>query len=251
MTDRLKGKVALITGGASGIGAESARFMAREGAKVAIADVNEKLGEEVVSGILKAGGDAFFLRLDVTREADWQRAIAAVEARYGVLNVLFNNAGITVRKLIENADLESWQRIMDVNITGVFLGTKHAIPAMRRAGGGSIINMSSAHALVGDSAGHPAYFASKAGVRLLTKATAIQHARDNIRANSVHPGFVETPMTAAFHASGAAEVRKARTPLGRLAMPADIAWGVLFLASDEASFMTGSELVIDGGLTAQ
>ncbi|MDP3061930.1 MAG: glucose 1-dehydrogenase [Chloroflexota bacterium] len=251
MTDRLKGKVALITGGASGIGAESARFMAREGARVAIADVNEKLGEEVVSDIRKAGGEAFFLRLDVTKEAEWERAIAAVEARYGVLNVLFNNAGITVRKLVENADLESWQRIMDVNITGVFLGTKHVIPAMRRAGGGSIINMSSAHALVGDSAGHPAYFASKAGVRLLTKATAIQHAKDNIRANSVHPGFVETPMTAAFHASGAAEVRKARTPLGRLAMPADIAWGVLFLASDEASFMTGSELVIDGGLTAQ
>jgi len=247
---RLEGKVALVTGAASGIGEEISRFFAREGAKVAVADISDEQGEGVVSEIAQAGGDAFFIRLDVTQEEQWERAIALVEERYGKLNVLVNNAGISVRKLVENAELEDWHRIMEVNATGTFLGTKHAIPALRRAGGGSIINMASAHAIVGD-VGHPAYFASKAGVRLLTKATAIQHAKDNIRANSIHPGFVETPMTAAFHASGAAEHRMAKTPLGRLAVPADIAWGALFLASDEAAYMTGSELIIDGGVTAQ
>ncbi len=247
---RLEGKVALVTGAASGIGEEISRFFACEGAKVAVADISDEQGEGVVSEITQANGDAFFIRLDVTQEEQWKRAIALVEERYGKLNVLVNNAGISVRKLIENAELEDWHRIMEVNATGTFLGTKHAIPAMRRAGGGSIINMASAHAIVGD-VGHPAYFASKAGVRLLTKATAIQHAKDNIRANSIHPGFVETPMTAAFHASGAREVRMAKTPLGRLAVPADIAWGAVFLASDEAAYMTGSELIIDGGVTAQ
>jgi cyclopentanol dehydrogenase len=247
---RLKGKVALVTGAASGIGAEISRFFAREGAQIAVADISDKQGEEVVTEIVRASGDAFFVHLDVTKEEEWIHAIAAAEQRYGKLNVLVNNAGITVRKVIENADAESWRRIMDVNAMGVFLGTKHAIPAMRRAGGGSIINMSSAHAIVGD-VGHPAYFVSKAGVRLLTKATAIQHAKDNIRANSIHPGFVETPMTAAFHASGARQVREAKTPLGRLAVPADIAWGAVFLASDESSYVTGTELIIDGGVTAQ
>ena len=251
MNDRLERKVGLITGGASGIGAEAARFMAREGAKIAVADVDEELGEEVASTIRLSGGKAIFVRLDVTKEEEWQRTIALVESKFGKPNVLVNNAGITVRRIVENADLESWHRIMDVNVTGVFLGTKHAIPAMRRAGGGSIINMSSAYGLIGDTKGHPAYYASKAGVRLLTKATAIQHAGDQIRANSIHPGFVETPMTAAFHASGEGEIRKAKTPMGRLALPADIAWGIVYLASDESSFVTGSELVIDGGLTAQ
>ena len=251
LADRLEGKVGLITGGASGIGAEAARFMAREGAKIAVADITEESGQEVASTIRNTGGEALFVRLDVTKEEEWQRAIAFVESSYGKLNVLVNNAGITMRRTIENADLESWHRIMDVNIMGAFLGTKHSIPAMRRAGGGSIVNMSSAHALIGDTKGHPAYFASKAGVRLLTKATAVQHAGDRIRANSVHPGFVQTPMTAAFHASGEGKVRRAKTPLGRLALPADIAWGIVYLASDESSFVTGSELVIDGGLTAQ
>ena len=247
---RLEGKVALVTGGASGIGAEVARFLAREGAKVLVADIAERQGEAVAAEIRQAGGEASFVRLDVTQEEAWIRAIEEAETRYGKLNVLVNNAGITERRTIENASLESWHKVMEVNATGVFLGTKHAIPAMRRAGGGSIVNISSAHAIVGD-VGHPAYFASKAAVRLLTKATAIQHAKDNIRANSVHPGFVETPMTAEFHASGAREIREAKTPLGRLAVPADIAWGVLFLASDESAYMTGSELVIDGGVTAQ
>ena len=247
---RLEGKVALVTGAASGIGAEICRSLAREGAKVAVADISDEQGEEVVAEITQSSGTAFFVHLDVTQEEEWKRAIALVEECYGKLNVLVNNAGISVRRGFEDAELEDWHKIMEVNATGTFLGTKHAIPAMRRAGGGSIINMSSAHAIVGD-VGHPAYFASKAGVRLLTKATAIQHAKDNIRANSIHPGFVETPMTAAFHASGAREVRLGKTPLGRLATPADIAPGAVFLASDEASYMTGSELIIDGGVTAQ
>jgi len=247
---RLEGKVALVTGAASGIGAEISRFFAREGAKVVLADISDEQAEGVASEIRRASGEAFSVHLNVTQEKEWQRAIDLVEERYGKLNVLVNNAGITERKTIENAELESWHKVMEVNATGTFLGTKHAIPAMRRAGGGSIINISSAHAIIGD-VGHPAYFASKAAVRLLTKATAIQHARDKIRANSIHPGFVETPMTAAFHASGAREVRIAKTPIGRLAVPADIAWGAVFLASDESSYMTGSELVIDGGVTAQ
>jgi len=247
---RLQGKVALVTGGGSGIGAEISRSLAREGAKVAVADVADQNGERTANEIKQAGGDALFLHLDVTQEEQWKKAIAAVEQHYGKLNVLVNNAGISVRKLVENAELEDWHRIMEVNATGTWLGIKHAIPAMRRAGGGSIINMSSAHAIVGD-VGHPAYFASKAGVRLLAKATAIQHAKDNIRCNSIHPGFVETPMTAAFHASGARQHREAKTPLGRLATPEDIAPGAVFLASDESRYMTGAELVIDGGVTAQ
>lgn len=247
---RLQGKVALVTGGGSGIGAEISRSLAREGAKVAVADIADQNGERTVREIEQAGGDAIFIHLDVTQEEQWKKAIATTEQHFGKLNVLVNNAGISVRKLVENAELEDWHRIMEVNATGTWLGIKHAIPAMRRAGGGSIINMSSAHAIVGDI-GHPAYFASKAGVRLLTKATAVQHAKDNIRCNSIHPGFVETPMTAEFHASGARQYREAKTPLGRLATPEDIAPGAVFLASDESRYMTGSELVIDGGVTAQ
>lgn len=247
---RLQGKVALVTGGGSGIGAEISRSLAREGAKVAVADIADQNGERTVREIEQAGGDAIFIHLDVTQEEQWKKAIATTEQHFGKLNVLVNNAGISVRKLVENAELEDWHRIMEVNATGTWLGIKHAIPAMRRAGGGSIINMSSAHAIIGDI-GHPAYFASKAGVRLLTKATAVQHAKDNIRCNSIHPGFVETPMTAEFHASGARQYREAKTPLGRLATPEDIAPGAVFLASDESRYMTGSELVIDGGVTAQ
>lgn len=247
---RLQGKVALVTGGGSGIGAEISRSLAREGAKVAVADIADQNGERTVREIEQAGGDAIFIHLDVTQEEQWKKAIATTEQHFGKLNVLVNNAGISVRKLVENAELEDWHRIMEVNATGTWLGIKHAIPAMRRAGGGSIINMSSAHAIVGDI-GHPAYFASKAGVRLLTKATAVQHAKDNICCNSIHPGFVETPMTAEFHASGARQYREAKTPLGRLATPEDIAPGAVFLASDESRYMTGSELVIDGGVTAQ
>ena len=242
---RLEGKVALVTGGARGIGEAIVRLFAKEGAKVVIGDILEKEGEATSEDVRREGGEARFVRLDVTSEDSWRKAIKAVEDRYGRLNVLVNNAGLVDREAIEDTPLELWEQIMAVNITGVFLGTKHVIPAMRRAGGGSIINISSAFGLIGTS-NRPAYTASKGGVRLFTKATAIEHATEGIRANSIHPGFVLTPMTANYRVAE----RIALTPMGRLATPEDIAPGALFLASDDSRFMTASELVIDGGLTA-
>ena len=241
---RLEEKVAFVTGGARGIGEAIARLFAKEGAAVVIGDILEKEGEATAADIRAQGGQARFLRLDVTSEDSWQQAVKTVEDWHGKLNVLVNNAGLVDREAIEDTPLDLWERIMAVNITGVFLGTKHVIPAMRRAGGGSIINMSSAYGLIG-TANRPAYTASKGGVRLFTKATAVEHAKEGIRANSIHPGFVVTPMTASYQV----EERIAQTPMGRLATPEDIAPGALFLASDDSRYMTGTELVIDGGLT--
>jgi len=241
---RLEENVALVTGAARGIGEAIARLFAKEGAAVVIGDILEKEGEATAEDIRAQGGEARFLRLDVTSEDSWQQAVKTVEDWHGKLNVLVNNAGLVDREAIEDTPLDLWERIMAVNITGVFLGTKHVIPAMRRAGGGSIINMSSAYGLIG-TANRPAYTASKGGVRLFTKATAVEHAKEGIRANSIHPGFVVTPMTASYQV----EERIAQTPMGRLATPEDIAPGALFLASDDSRYMTGSELVIDGGLT--
>ena len=241
---RLEEKVALVTGAARGIGEAIARLFAKEGAAVVIGDILETEGEATAEDIRAQGGEARFLRLDVTSEDSWQQAVKTVEDWHGKLNVLVNNAGLVDREAIEDTPLDLWERIMAVNITGVFLGTKHVIPAMRRAGGGSIINMSSAYGLIG-TANRPAYTASKGGVRLFTKATAVEHAKEGIRANSIHPGFVVTPMTASYQV----EERIAQTPMGRLATPEDIAPGALFLACDDSRYMTGSELVIDGGLT--
>jgi NAD(P)-dependent dehydrogenase (short-subunit alcohol dehydrogenase family) len=224
--------------------------MAREGAAVVLGDVLEEEGRQTEAEIAEAGGRALFVPLDVTCEEDWLRVVQAAVASYGKLDVLVNNAGISNRARLEETSIEAWDRVMAVNAKGVFLGTKAAIPAMRKAGGGSIVNISSIYGLVG-SEGSGAYHASKGAVRLFTKATAIQYAGDGIRANSVHPGFVDTPLTAQFHAlPGVRENRLSRTPLGRLAGPEDIAPGILYLASDESSFVTGSELVIDGGMTA-
>ena len=242
---RLEEKVALVTGGARGIGEAIVRLFAKEGARVVIGDILEKEGKATAEDVRKEGGEVRYLRLDVTVEESWQEAVRTVEEWYGRLNVLVNNAGLVDRESIQDTPLELWEQIMAVNITGVFLGTKHAIPAMRRAGDGSIINISSAFGLIGTS-NRPAYTASKGGVRLFTKATAIEHAKEGIRANSIHPGYVLTPMTARYPT----EERIAQTPMGRLATPEDIAPGALFLASDDSRFMTGSELVIDGGLTA-
>jgi NAD(P)-dependent dehydrogenase (short-subunit alcohol dehydrogenase family) len=247
---RVAGKVALISGGARGIGAACARLLAREGAAVVLGDVLEKEGRETETEIIEAGGRALFAPLDVTSEEDWGRAVQAAVARYGKLDVLVNNAGISNRRGLGEISIEAWDRVMGVNAKGVFLGTKAAIPEMRKAGGGSIINISSIYGLVG-SEGSGAYHASKGAVRLFTKATAIQYAREGIRANSVHPGFVETLLTSQFHdRPGVRENRLSRTPAGRLGVPEDIAPGILYLASDESSFVTGSELVIDGGMTA-
>ena len=248
---RLENKVALISGGARGMGAAEARLFASEGAKVVIGDVLEEEGRQTEAQINEAGGDCLFVRLDVTNEANWQEAVATTVARFGKLDILVNNAGIFRTERVEETSAELWDQVMEVNAKGVFLGTKHAIPEMRKAGGGSIINISSGLGLVG-SAGSAAYGASKGAVRLFTKSAAIQYAQDGIRVNSVHPGIIETPMTAEMLAEQSTrQERLARYPLGRFGRPDDIAYGVLFLASDESSFMTGSELVIDGGSSAQ
>jgi cyclopentanol dehydrogenase len=252
MMGRLDGKVALISGGARGQGATESQLFAREGAKVVIGDILDEAGQKVVSEIRATGGEATYVHLDVTQENHWRAAIDTAVQRYGTLSILVNNAGILLRKSIEETTVEEWDRIMAINLKGVFLGTKHAIPALRRAGGGSIINISSTAGLVGSPGGTSAYIASKGGVRLFTKATAIQHAKDNIRCNSVHPGPVATEMirdTLEDPELWAQRLR--RLPMGRAATTDDVAYGVLFLASDESSYMTGSELVIDGGTTAE
>ena len=247
---RLEGKVALISGGARGQGAVEARLFVQEGAKVVIADILEDEGQRVEAEINENGGDCLFLRLDVTSEANWQEVVAATVARFGKLDVLVNNAGIYRTERVEETTEELWDRIMDINGKGVFLGTKCAIPEMRRAGGGSIINISSVAGLVGSQMS-AAYGSSKGAVRIFTKATAIQYAAEGIRANSIHPGIIETPMTEELLADDEQyRERLGRTPLGRIGRPEDVAYGALYLASEESSFVTGSELVIDGGRTA-
>lgn len=248
---RLENKVALISGGARGMGAVEAKLFAQEGAKVIIGDMLEDEGRKVEAEINEAGGECVFVFLDVSSEEAWRNAVNEAVTRYGKLDILVNNAGIYRAHNVEETTEEEWDQVMDINAKGVFLGTKHAIPAMRDAGGGSIVNISSIAGLVG-SRETTAYTASKGAVRLLTKSTAIQYASVGIRANSVHPGTIETPMTEGLLAQeGKRADRMNRTPLKRLGRPEDVAYGALFLASDEASFMTGSELVIDGGRTAE
>jgi cyclopentanol dehydrogenase len=260
---RLDGKVALVTGGASGIGAETARVFGLHGARVMVADSNAGLGKAVAKEIEAAGGTALFRPFDVCQEQQWVALIDETEKTFGRLDVLANIAGISGRDPTQNIQLTQtagprlaeqtlaqWEQVMRVNATGVFLGTKYASAAMRRAGGGSIINISSICGIVG-SFGNAAYHASKGAVRIFSKAAAIQNAPDRIRVNSIHPGFVDTPMTRPGHANP--EVAKKRleaTPLGRFGTPTDIAMGCLYLASDESAWVTGSELVIDGGMTA-
>ena len=248
---RLEGKVALISGAARGQGETEARLFAQEGASVVLGDILESEGEAAAAAIRENGRNARFIALDVTSEDAWISAVRFTVETFGRLDILINNAAIYARTLIVDTDIEEWRRIMDINMTGVFLGTKHAVPAMRESGGGSIINISSTAGLVGSARGS-AYGASKGGVRLFTKYTAIQHAPDGIRANSIHPGPVDTEMISDNLSTpeGRAE-SLARIPLGRIGTVMDVAYGALFLASDESSFVTGSELVIDGGMTAQ
>ena len=255
---RVDGKVVLISGGARGMGAEEVGLFAREGARVVFGDVLDDLGQQVEADQRAAGLDCTYAHLDVTSEDDWQAIVALAEERYGKLDALVNNAGISIsveggaRNIsLEETTEEQWDRVMDVNSKGVFLGTKAAIPAMRRAGG-SIVNISSIAGLSGAwSRSHP-YNASKGAVRLFTKATAIQYAPEGIRANSVHPGPIMTPMSAStYDDPEVAAQRLALVPLGRRAHPIEVAYGFLYLASDEASFVTGAELVIDGGCIAQ
>jgi len=249
---RLENKVALISGGARGMGAAEAILFAGEGAKVVIGDVLEDEGRQTEAQINESGGECLFLRLDVTSESNWQDAVAATVSRFEKLDILVNNAGIFPLGTVEDTGEDLWDRVMAINAKGVFMGTKHAIPEMRKTGGGSIINISSIAGLIG-SRGAAAYGASKGAVRIFTKSTAIQYAADGIRANSVHPGIIETPMSipTILTTEEQRDTQINRTPLGRIGTADDVASGILFLASDESSFMTGSELVIDGGLTAQ
>ncbi|MBI3628652.1 MAG: glucose 1-dehydrogenase [Candidatus Rokubacteria bacterium] len=247
---RLAGKVALITGGAHGMGGAEARMFAREGAKVVIGDLLEAEGRQVAAAIAAAGGDARFARLDVTSEPDWRAAVATTVDAFGKLDVLVNNAGISGSDP-DTLSTALWERLMDVNARGVFLGMKHAIPALQRAGGGSIVNISSISGFVGQPFIHMGYNASKAAVRVMTKSAAVQYARDGIRVNSVHPGFMPPMLTSKTTADPAmrAEMLKG-VPMGRAGRPEEVACAVLFLASDEASYVTGTELVVDGGFLA-
>ena len=248
---RLEGKVALITGGARGMGAVGAKLFAREGAKVVIGDLLEEEGRQVEAEIAEAGGEAMFVRLDVTREDDWREAVDQAVSKFGKLNVLVNNAGISSRSHPDISSLEGWELIMEVNSKGVFLGTTYAIPKFLEAGGGSIVNISSILGLVGSETGHPAYNASKGAVRLLTKATAVRYGKDGIRANSVHPGYLP-PMGKGLPMDPARrKALLAVTPLRREGRQEEVAYAVLFLASGEASYITGAELAVDGGYTAQ
>jgi NAD(P)-dependent dehydrogenase (short-subunit alcohol dehydrogenase family) len=233
------------------MGAEEARIFAREGAKVIIGDISEDEGKAVKAQIAEAGGQALFVRLDVTEESDWTNAVDQAVSRFGKLDILVNNAGISSRAFTDDTAIDAWDKIMEVNSKGVFLGTRAAVPKMLEAGGGSIINISSIMGLVGSAGGHPAYNASKGAVRIFSKAIAVRHGKDDIRVNSVHPGFMP-PM-----ASGIAYDQEQRrgsleqTPLGREGRIEEVANAVLFLASDEASYITGAELAVDGGFTAK
>lgn len=261
---RVSGKVALVTGGASGIGRGCAEALAAEGASVVVTDVQETLGRETVAAIVAAGGQAVWLRQDVTQEAGWIETIAAIKDQFGRLDILVNNAGIGLGGPITEMMLEDFRRQQAINVEGVFLGTKHGLPLMRAGGGGSIINISSVAGLTG-SPNLAAYSATKGAVRLFTKSVALECAalRDGVRVNSVHPGIIETAIWDSISGGiGGAEpgganridldaVTALATPLGVKGFPKDIALGVVYLASDESRYVTGSELVIDGGMVAR
>ncbi len=249
---RLENKVAFISGGARGMGAAEAKIFAQEGAKVVIGDVLDDDGRKTEAAINDLGGECLFVHLDVSSEENWTSAITETVSRFGKLDILVNNAGVVSRVELEDITVNEWDRVMDINAKGVFLGTKAAIPEMRKAGGGSIVNISSISGIAGQSYVSAVYNASKGAVRIFTKSTAIQYAPEGIRANSIHPGPIDTPMTGFRQGDPAAVAESiARVPIGRTGQPEDVAYGVLYLASDESSFVTGSELVIDGGFLAQ
>jgi len=252
--DRLKGKVALISGAARGQGAAEARLFASEGAKVVLGDVLEAETQAVARGInAKVPKAAVAIRLDVTRAADWRAAVNLAEREFGGLDILINNAGVLGLGGVSATNEEEWDRVISINQKGVWLGMKEAAPAMRKRGAGSIINISSIYGIIG-SGGSAAYHASKGAVRIMTKTAAVEYAPDKIRVNSIHPGVIQTPMLEAFQDD--AELRQALdaitavAPLKRAGTPEEVAYCALFLASDESSFVTGSELVVDGGYTA-
>jgi NAD(P)-dependent dehydrogenase (short-subunit alcohol dehydrogenase family) len=254
--DRLKGKVAIITGAALGLGRATALRMAEEGASVALLDMAEDEGQALAQELTGRGLPARFWRCDVSQEAEVARVIGEVAQHFGRLDVLVNNAGVSgANKPTHEITEAEWDWVQGINVKGVFFCTKHAIPHLKQAGGGSIINLSSIYGLVG-GADVPPYHASKGAVRLMSKTDALIYAPDKIRVNSIHPGFIWTPMVE-HHLSAIGDVEEGRKatdalhPLGHIGEPDDIAWGAVYLASDEAKFVTGSELVIDGGYTAR
>jgi NAD(P)-dependent dehydrogenase (short-subunit alcohol dehydrogenase family) len=248
---RLAGKVAIVTGAASGMGASTARIFAREGAKVVIADMLEAEGKAVAEEITKANGTARFQKLDVASEASWKDCVAAAVAAYGKLDILVNNAGISGSAVTDFLDTEAWDKLMSINASGVFFGMKHAQAEMKKAGGGAIVNLSSVSGIVGQNNVHMGYNASKGAVRIMSKSAAVQFAVDGIRVNSVHPGLMPPMRTSGRTADPATRERMLRhVPLRRAGRVEEVANAVLFLASDEASYITGTELVVDGGWTA-
>ena len=249
---RFDGKVALVSGGARGQGAAEARAFAAEGARVVFGDILDREGAAVAADIASAGGEATYVGLDVSREDDWRGAVARAVEGYGRLDILVNNAAmLTPRAAIEDRAVEDWDRTMAVNVRGPFLGTKHAIPAMRASGGGSIVNIVSIAGLGQSTHQEPAYATSKGALRVFTRVTAAQHAKDNIRCNGVFPGPVDTDMVrVVMNNPELMAARLSRVPMGRMGTIDEIVRAVLFLASDEASFMTGAEIVVDGGAMA-
>ncbi|MEI9995811.1 MAG: glucose 1-dehydrogenase [Rhizomicrobium sp.] len=261
MVDRVKGKVALVTGGASGIGRASALLLAKEGAAVAVTDIQDDQGKDVVAQVKREGGDAIYLHHDVASEEAWESVVAEVKSHFGTLHVLVNNAGIAIAASVLTMTLADWRRQQAINLDGVFLGVKHSLPLIRASGGGSIINISSLAGLKGAPT-LAGYCATKGGVRLFTKAVAMEcgAARDNVRVNSVHPGIIETPIWLGIIPGAGAPGANAPdldamsetvVPIGSKGVPEDIAQGVLYLASDESRYVTGSELVIDGGMSTR
>ena len=248
---RLESKVSIVTGGASGMGAAESVLFASEGSHVVVADMRIEDGMEIVDEIKSSGGNATFMELDVTDEKRWSVVVADVLSQFGTIDVLVNNAGISGSGERDLSSTESWDRLMDTNAKSVFLGMKHAIPEMERAGGGSIVNISSISGFVGQEAIHPGYNASKGAVRLVTKAAAVQHAKIGIRVNSVHPGMMPPMLTSFQRGDPNREAMNAAVPMGREGEPIEVANAVLFLASDEASYITGTELLVDGGFTAR
>src|SRR5262245_22696595 len=253
MSDRLKGKVALITGAGMGMGRECALLFAAEGAKVVVGDIDEKMARETIGAVEKQGGQGLAVAGDVAVEADVVRMVADGVKQFGGLHVLHNNAGVLWKdrdRSVLETDERWWDRVMGINLKSVFWVTKHGIPHLQRAGGGSIIMMGSVSALAGFTRAQDAYTSAKGALISLTKSLAIQFARDNIRCNVIHPGIVDTPLQAPYLTDAIRKEFETGIPLGRIAQPREIAYVALFLASDESSFMTGAELVVDGGFTA-
>ena len=251
---RLEGKVALISGGAKGMGEIEARMLAEEGASLVQADILDDWGKNLASEIseISSSGECVYVHLDVRNMSEWNTVVETAIRTFGKLDILVNNAGVTSRMMLLATPEEDWDRVLDINSKGTFLGIKATVPAMRESGGGSIVNISSQMGLVGGDFSSPQYQASKGAVRLLTKSVAVQYAAENIRCNSVHPAPIETDMTAGMRADKekfADMIR--RIPMGRYGKPEEVAYAVIYLASDESSFVTGSEVVVDGGWTAQ